>query len=213
MKRIVCLLVALVGTLSLGAQTPEEIVSRMEQETALRQKEGVAMTMDAKIPIVGTISTKSWMRDNRSRMEVKMMGVPMISWVSDSTEWTYNTKKNELEIKTLHVSAGTQSGSGSDSGADFSLLSGLVAGYDFALQKETPDEWHIRCIRSKNNDEKDSPKQMNLVVAKGTFLPISLSFKTSGVSVSMRDIAFGVPLSKVTFNPADYPTATIIDKR
>ena len=192
------------------AQTPEEIVSRMEKEMSVQQKEGVYMVVDMKVPIMGSISTKSWMRDNKTRMEVKMMGVPMISWVADSTEWTYNTKKNELEIKKL---PNLQSGSQSDAEGDISMLSGMVEGYDFTLQKETPDEWQIRCTRSKGVDDKDSPKTMTLIVAKTTFLPISLSFKTSGVSISMRDITFGVPLSKVTFNPADYPDATIIDKR
>ncbi|MBQ7639366.1 MAG: hypothetical protein IJS91_00025 [Bacteroidales bacterium] len=192
------------------AQTPEEIVSRMEKEMSVQQKEGVYMVVDMKVPIIGSISTKSWMRDNKTRMEVKMMGVPMISWVADSTEWTYNTKKNELEIKKL---PNLQSSSKSDSEGDISMFSGMVEGYDFTLQKETPDEWQIRCTRSKGVDDKDSPKTMTLIVAKATFLPISLSFKTSGVSISMRDITFGVPLSKVTFNPADYPDATIIDKR
>ena len=192
------------------AQTPEEIVSRMEKEMSVQQKEGGYMVVDMKVPIIGSISTKSWMRDNKTRMEVKMMGVPMISWVADSTEWTYNTKKNELEIKKL---PNLQSSSKSDSEGDISMFSGMVEGYDFTLQKETPDEWQIRCTRSKGVDDKDSPKTMTLIVAKATFLPISLSFKTSGVSISMRDITFGVPLSKVTFNPADYPDATIIDKR
>ncbi len=211
MKRFYFALLALFCALAMAAaQTPEEIVSKMDKAMEVRQKEGVAMTMDAKIPIMGTVSTRSWMRDKRSRMEVKMMGVPMITWVADSTEWTYNTKKNEVEIKTL---PNLQSGAKSESEGDISMLSGIVEGFDFAIQKETPDEWHIRCTRSKNTDDKDTPKTMNLVVAKATFLPISLSFKASGISVSLHDITFGVPLSKVTFNPADYPTATIIDKR
>ena len=37
------------------AQTPEEIISRMEAEMAKHdEKEGLAMTMDMKIPILGT---------------------------------------------------------------------------------------------------------------------------------------------------------------
>ena len=208
MKRLLFLLSALLCALSAAAQTPEEILSRMEQELQTRQKEGVYMVVDARIPIVGTISTKTWMRDQKSRTEAKMMGVQMITWMADSTVWSYNTKKNEVEIETHHVTEK------SDSDADISLFSGILEGYDVSLQKETPDEWHLRCLRRKTPDEdKDSPKTMTLIVSKADFRPVSLSFKTAGISASMHSITFGVPLSKVTFNSADYPDAKIIDKR
>ena len=35
-------------------------------------------------------------------------------------------------------------------------------------------------------------------------MPISLRARSSGATLTMHDIAFGVPLEKVTFNPADY---------
>ena len=54
---------------------------------------------------------------------------------------------------------------------------------------------------------------MNLVVAKGTFYPVSLSAKMSGITMTMRDLSYGVTEAQVTFNPADYPDATIEDKR
>ena len=54
---------------------------------------------------------------------------------------------------------------------------------------------------------------MDLVVRKSNFYPISLSAKMSGVTMTLRDIDFGVSEAKVTFDPKDYPGVTIIDKR
>ena len=61
--------------------------------------------------------------------------------------------------------------------------------------------------------EKDDPKTMDLIVEKGTYNPKSLSAKLKGITITMRDLAYGIPESRVTFNPADYPTAIIVDKR
>ena len=207
MKRIASLLTLIFGAFCMMAQTPGEIVSRMEEVMGSHQSEGVYMTVDVRVPLLGTISTRTWMRDDRVRLEAKMMGIQEITWMTDTTEWSYNTGKNEVEIKS--VPAGT----GSSSDADISMFSELTASYDFAIQKETPDAWQIRCTRRKGVEDKDSPKNMTLIVSKASFLPLSLSFKTSGVNVTMHDIAFGVSLSQVTFNPADYPEATVIDKR
>ena len=66
---------------------------------------------------------------------------------------------------------------------------------------------------TQTNTEKDDPKTMNIVVEKGTYNPKSLSAKLKGVTLTMRDLTFGIPEKRVTFNPADYPTAKIVDKR
>ena len=81
------------------------------------------------------------------------------------------------------------------------------------IEKETDKAWFIKCKKSKSNKDKDSPKKMSLVVAKADYFPISLSMSDSGVAFTMRDISFGVSEKDVTFNQADYPDATIIDKR
>ena len=54
---------------------------------------------------------------------------------------------------------------------------------------------------------------MDLVVAKGTYFPVSLSAKVSVINVTIRDLGFNVTEKDVTFNPADFPDATIIDER
>jgi len=55
--------------------------------------------------------------------------------------------------------------------------------------------------------------KMDLVVSKATYLPISTTVKEKGVTVTMRDYAIGVTEEQVTFDPAKYADAKIIDKR
>ena len=54
---------------------------------------------------------------------------------------------------------------------------------------------------------------MDLVIAKGTYQPVSLSTKLKGVTVTLRNLYFKVTEKEVTFNPADYPGVTIVDER
>jgi outer membrane lipoprotein-sorting protein len=93
------------------------------------------------------------------------------------------------------------------------MFSGITDGYDVTLKKETADAWYFLCKKSKTNTDKDDPKSIDLVVAKGTYYPVSLKAKLSGVTMTLRDVSFGVTEQQVTFNPKDYPTATIVDKR
>ena len=206
MKRIIYLLTLLFSSISLMAQTPEEIVAKMSEMMDAREKEGVYMIVDVKIPIIGTISSKTWIRDNKTRMEAKMLGELLITWEDKTTEWTYNVKRNTVEIKTITLT-------GSDSDADLSMFSGIDEDYTVEIQKETDDAWYLLCKRRKEKKDDDIPKTLTLVVAKETYMPISLRARSSGATLTMRDITFGVSLSQVTFNPADYPSATIIDKR
>ena len=82
-----------------------------------------------------------------------------------------------------------------------------------SLKKETEKEWHFLAKKQKTNTNKDDPKTMEVVVAKGTYYPVSLSAKMDGITITMKDLVFGVTEADVTFNQANYPTATIEDKR
>ena len=81
------------------------------------------------------------------------------------------------------------------------------------IGKETATAWTIKCRKNRSNTNKDDPKNMEIVVAKGTYYPVSLSAKVDMVTVTMRDLKFQVTEQEVTFNKADYPGATVIDKR
>ena len=207
MKKIVAFALALCAAAAALAQTPQEIISRMDDVMKQHQNDGISLIIDIKVPIVGSMSTKSYSVGDKSRVEMEAMGVAMISWNDDKTMWTYNGKDNTIEIKDWNPSEK----SGSD--GDVGLFTGITEGYDVSIKEENNDAWYLICKKKKTNKEKDDPKTMNLAVAKGTYHPISLSATASGISFTMRDISFGVPESLVTFNPADYPTAKIIDKR
>jgi outer membrane lipoprotein-sorting protein len=190
------------------AQTPEEIISRMEAEMAKHdEKEGLAMTMDMKIPILGTFSSRTYTLGDKYRIEVSEDGKQTISWSDGKTDWTYSSEKNEIEIKKHEVKEKTETE------GDAKMFSGITDGYDVKLDKETSDSWQFLCKRSKSNPDKDAPKKMTLIVAKGTYMPISLSAKVSAITITMRDLSYGVTEEQVTFNPKNYPNATIVDKR
>lgn len=190
------------------AQTPEDIISRMEAEMAKHdEKEGLAMTMDMKIPILGTFSSRTYTLGDKYRIEITEDGKQSITWSDGQTDWNYDSEKNEIEIKKHEVKEKTETE------GDAKLFSGITDGYDVKLDKETSDSWQFLCKRSKSNPDKDAPKKMTLIVAKGTYMPISLSAKVSAITITMRNLSYGVTEEQVTFNPKNYPTATIVDKR
>jgi outer membrane lipoprotein-sorting protein len=190
------------------AQTPQEIVSRMEAEMDKHdESEGIAMTMDIKIIIVGTISSRSYVLGDKMRVEASRDGNQFITWSDGKTDWNYDSGKNEIEI------TNAKPREKSETEGDTKLFDGITDGYDVKIDKETATEWHIRCKRLKSNPDKDAPKKMDLVISKGTYWPVSLSTSVTGASVTMRNISFGVTEKQVTFDAKDYPNAKIIDKR
>ena len=208
MKRLICtLLVAIVATVSWG-QTAQEIVARMDEAMAAVNSDNVAFTMDMKIPIVGKVSSRATAWGGKTRLEMEKDGKRTITWIDGDTEWTYDSGKNEVEIK-AHETAETSS----ESGGDMSMFTGITNGYNVSIKKETPDAWYIRCRKSKSNQDKNDPKTMNLVVAKNTYMPVSLTAKMSMVTVTLRNVDYNITEEMATFNPAKYPNATIIDKR
>lgn len=190
------------------AQTPEEIISRMEAEMAKHdEKEGLAMTLEMKIPILGTFSSRNYTLGDKYRIEITEDGKQSITWSDGQTDWNYDSEKNQVEIKKHEVKEKTETE------GDAKMFNGITDGYDVKLDKETSDTWQFLCKRSKSNPDKDAPKKMTLVVAKGTYMPVSLSASISLMTITMRDLSYGVTEEQVTFNPEDYPNATIVDKR
>lgn len=188
------------------AQTPQEIVSRMDEEMSKHEKEGLVMTVDTKIPVMGTMSARTYSLGSKTRMETTMLGQDVIIWSDGKTEWTYTRKNNEVKIT-------NQKEESSESDGDAEMFDGITDGYDVYIDKETAKEWTILCKKSKSNSDNDAPKKMELVIAKGTYKPVSLKTKMSGITITMHNISFGVTERQVTFNPQDYPGVTIVDKR
>ncbi|MBQ7575507.1 MAG: hypothetical protein IJT26_03150 [Bacteroidales bacterium] len=207
MKKIISFIVALGWAVMAFAQTPEEIISRMEQVMAEHEKDGIIMTMDIKIPILGTASTTTYILGDKVKMKGTVAGADIVTWADGKTNWIYSPKENKITITRADEKKSAEKSS------DTEMFSGITEGYDVSISGETDKVWKILCKKSKDNKEKDDPKTMNLVVAKGTFYPVSLSAKMSGITMTMRDLSYGVTEAQVTFNPADYPDATIEDKR
>ena len=207
MKRFIALLAACVLAVAAFAQTPEEIITQMEEELDKLQVDGIVMTMDIKIPILGTMSSKAWNRGEKTRIEGEIAGVKVITFIDGDTEWEYNSKENQVRIKHHDNSKVSQEESNAK------LFDAVAEGYDVSLKKETATQWHIHCKKSRSNPNKDDPNSMDLVVAKGSYFPVSLSAKVSVINVTIRDLGFTVSEKDVTFNPADFPGATIIDER
>ena len=208
MKKLIAIISFIALATAAMAQTAEEIITRMEAEMSKHdESEGVAMTMDMKIIFIGTISSRNYVLGDKMRVEAKKEDKDVITWSDGKTDWVYDSEKNEIEITNAKPKEKTETNS------DTKLFQGITNGYEVKIDKETATEWHIRCKRSKSNPDKDDPKRMDLVVAKGTYWPVSLSTSVTAATVTLRDISFGVTEEQVTFNPKDFPNATIVDKR
>ena len=208
MKRFFALLTALVLAGAAYAQTAEEIVAKMD--AAMEQvsaENGFRMTMDIKIPILGTMSSDAWSLGDKMRLEAQMMGKKLVTWQDGQTEWTYDAGENTITIENQDKTKK------SDEKENMKMFQSATEGYDVSIAKETSSAWTIKCKKNRFNTNKDDPKNMEIVIAKDTYYPMSLSAKVDLVTVTMRNLKFNVTEEEVTFNKADYPGATIIDKR
>ena len=207
MKKLIAIISFIALATTAMAQTVEEIITRMEAEMSKHdESEGVAMTMDMKIIFVGTISSRNYVLGDKMRIEAYKDGKDFVTWSDGKTEWVYDSEKNEIEITNAKPKEKAETNS------DTKLFQGITDGYEVKIDKETATEWHIRCKRSKSNPDKDAPKRMDLVVAKGTYWPVSLSTSVTAATVTLRDISFVVTEQQVTF-PKEFPNANLIDKR
>lgn len=205
MKRFFCFFTGLALSVVAMAQTAEEILGKMEAIFSQHENDGIAMTVLTKIPILGTVTSKVYSLGDKTHMEVRMLGADLIVWDDGVTEWTYNSKDNEVVIDNSTPSA--------EEDGDADMFKGVADGYDVSIKKETSDAWYIHCKKSRSNTNKDDPKSMDIVVEKGNYHPISLSAKVKSVSLTMKDVSFGVTEDQVTFDPNKYASAKVVDKR
>ena len=207
MKKVLFLLLpALLASATLSAQTPEEIIARVDQETARFDAEGCSMVMELKFPIIGAVATTIYTRGDKYKMIMSIKGDTSISWSDGVTDWDYESSKNTVTIK-------PHKADGNSEADNAKMMEGITEGYDVRLKKETADTWQFRCTKSKTNTNKDDPKNMDLVVSKATYLPVSLTARAGGQTITMRDVSIGVSEQEVTFDASKYATAKIIDER
>lgn len=208
MRRFLALLAACAFAVTAFAQTPEEIVAKMDEVMNGRDlNQGFRMTMDLKIPILGTFSTTAYTLGDKMRMEGEIKGKKMITWQDAETEWEYLPDERKVTIKRRDPQKK------SSEEENMKMFQSATVGYDVFLKSETEDAWCILCKKNKSNKEKDDPKTMEIVIAKDTYFPMSLSAKLKGITVTMRDLGFSVTEEEVTYDPDKLPGVIIIDER
>ena len=197
----------LLGGGMLFAQTPEEIVDKMCAEMDRSDTEGCTLDFKMKIPIVGLVVSQNTILGNKTKTIMSARDIVSTIWTDGTTKWTYEEKDNEIIIEAVDPSKSK------DEDFDTKAFNSISDGYDLTLKSETPEAWNILCKKSRSNKDKDDPNRMNLTVSKATYLPICLEMKKAIFTITIENFSLGASEESVTFNPAQYPNAKIIDKR
>ena len=211
MKKIFIPLIALSSLLMAGmqaeAQTTDEILSRMEQQLARADTEGLAMDLILKMPIVGEIRSHNLVLGDKARVEVSKEGGRAIIYKDAAlgTTWSYDYSTHEVTIESTNSSESNSS--------DGKVMRGVRDGYDVTLKEETADAWIFLCKKSKSNKDKDDPNKIDLAVSKATYLPLYFRAKKSVFTMTFEKVAIGVNEDQVTFRESDYPGVKVVDKR
>lgn len=210
MKKTLCLLCALAWAMTAFAQTGLEIVNRMNQRITDRKSEGIGMSVDVKIPILGTVTTKTYSLGNKRRLEIESSKINVITFIEDTLQWSYVPGSKEVALTNIRLGGG---GVSDNHGMDVGMFDDIPEGYDITIKSQNSVKWELLCKKKKSNKDDDYPKNITLEVRKDTYEPISMNTKMMGINCSMHHFIFGVSESKVTFNPDDYPGVKINDQR
>lgn len=210
MKKYYFLLLAMLMGLTVTAQTPHEILEKMSRAMDYDKSVGMAMTMDMKIPILGTYSTRTYTLGDKMRMEVTAKGKKGIVWEDGNIAYSYDASKNTITITEFKAQGG---GGSTDDDDGLGMALSVTKGYDVKLLRETDEYWEFRCNKRKDNTNKDAPKQIDLSVRKGSYFLREMKTSMRGVTVTMRDFVLGVKEEDVTFDINQYKGAKIVDKR
>jgi len=208
MKKTLSLFCALVWAMTTFAQTGLEIMNSMNRMLEDRKADGIGVSVDVKIPIVGAVVTRTYSLGKKKRLEVESSKINSITFMEDTTQWTYLPENNEVVITNIGMGNAKAS---DNQGMDVGMFDDIPEVYDISIKSETLVKWELLCKRKKSNKDDDYPKTITLEVRKGSYEPISMNTKMMGINMSMHHFIFGVNESKVTFNPDDYPGVKITD--
>ncbi len=211
MKKLVMAVAAALVSLMAWAQTPHEILEKMSQAMDHDKSAGMAMTMDMKIPILGTYSVRTYTLGDKMRMDVTVKGKKQVVWEDGDIAYSYDSSKNTITVSEFKAQGGGGESSEDDDGLGMALS--VTKGYDVKLLRETDEYWAFRCNKRKDNTNKDAPKQIDLSVQKDSYFLREMKTSMRGVTVTMRDFVLGVKEEDVTFDINMYKDAKIVDKR
>lgn len=205
---IICIFAAMIAPKNLCAQTPEEVVERMSAEFKKGDSLGMSFDFAMSIPILGTFKSTNYTLGDKMRLEISERGKKSISWSDGKTSWEYDSEKNEVKI--THEKPKEKKEESGDTG----LVTSVSDGYDLSFDKNTDAKtWYITCKKSKSNKDKDDPKRIDIAVSKANYMCVYMKTKAKGIGISMENFKLGVTEAQVTFNPAEFPGAKIIDER
>lgn len=211
MKRIsliICLFVTMIAPTMLCAQTPEEVVERMNAEFNKGDSLGMSFDFVMSIPLLGEFKTTNYVLGDKLKIDMSDKNKKSINWNDGTTEWEYDSEKNEIKI------TNAKPREKDENSGNTGLVTGVSEGYDLSFDKKTDAKaWYIVCKKNKSNKEKDDPKRIELAISKADYSTIYMKTKAKGIGISMENFKIGVTEKDVTFNPADYPNAKIIDER
>ena len=210
MKRLLCFAIAFLSATMSFAQTGAEIVNRMNERINARRSEGISVIVEVKIPIVGTVSTKTSALGDRKRVDVRMKERDVITFSLQDTTWIYTVQDNSVLITTDTIMSKVNS---SNQEGNIDMFGDIVEVYDITIKSQNLVKWELVCKRKKGNKDDDYPKNITLEVRKDTYEFISMTTKMMGISMVMRDLKFGLTQKDVTFNQANYPGVKVTDQR
>ena len=101
MKRIsliICLFVAMIAPTILCAQTPEEVVERMNAEFNKGDSLGMSFDFVMSIPLLGEFKTTNYVLGDKLKIDMSDKNKKSINWNDGTTEWEYDSEKNEIKI-------------------------------------------------------------------------------------------------------------------
>ncbi|MBO7436579.1 MAG: hypothetical protein J6T97_02050 [Bacteroidaceae bacterium] len=210
MKRILCFAIAFLSATMTFAQTGAEIVNRMNERINARRSEGISVIAEVKIPIVGTVLTKTSALGDRRRVDVRMKERDVITFSQQDTTWIYTVQDNSVLITTDTIMSKVNS---SNPEGNIDMFGDIVEVYNITIKSQNLVKWELVCKRKKGNKDDDYPKNITLEVRKDTYELISMTTKMMGISMVMRDLKFGLTQKDVTFNQANYPGVKVTDQR
>ena len=213
MKRFLCFAIAFLSATLTFAQTGLEIVNRMNERINSRKADGLSVSVDVKVPIVGLVTTRTWILGDKRRVNVNMKGHDIITFNDGKTNWVYMSESNSVIITNDTIAAMVAQGQNSKGSMDVDMFGDISDGYDVTIKSENMVKWELLCKKKKSNDDDDSPKKITLEVRKDSYDPISMSTKMMGITMTMSNFKFSVTEKDVTFNEADFPGVNITDQR
>ncbi|MBR3660220.1 MAG: hypothetical protein IKN61_09965 [Bacteroidaceae bacterium] len=213
MKRFLCFAIAFLSATLTFAQTGLEIVNRMNERINSRKADGLSVNVDVKVPIVGLVTTRTWILGDKRRLNVNMKGHDIITFNDGKTNWVYMSESNSLIITNDTISAKVAQTQNSKGSMDMDMFGDISGGYEVTIKSENMVKWELLCKKKKSNDDDDSPKKITLEVRKDSYDPISMSTKMMGITMTMSNFKFGITEKDVTFNVADFPDVNITDQR